>query len=194
MARRQAIQLTESQWLAIKGRYGLDKVTREQFNTSLRDRRKATRISKTLEKAIDDSGIELKNYRMIVRSIREAALQREMAKTFEAAAFGDKTSVKEAQRSIARFKKGLERMKQYDAEYVYTDSSGATRYFKFNLESGEVTIATISRGIEAAASEKTYDIRESRGLSTILGMARTQQFQKTTEDVSSILFDADDDE
>jgi len=192
MARRAALQLNEQQWLAIKGRYGLENITKEQFNTSLRDRRRVTRISKQLEKSIDDSGITLNNYRTVVRSVREAALQGEIAKTFEAAAFGDQLSVKQAQRNIARFKKGLERMKEYDAEYVYAYKDGGVRYFKFDVEEGTVTISTISRTSDAAPFEKTYNIKEWPGLDTVLGMARTEVLQRVTTEVSQILFDEDE--
>lgn len=192
MARRAPIQVTEEQWQAIKGKYGFEYVTREQFNTSLRDRRRSIRMSQALMKNVEDSGVSLNAYRRVVRSTKEYALTEKAAKVFEEAAFGDKISTKKAQFLIGGFKKSLEKMKSYDAEYVYQYAGGLVNYFKFNLDTHEVEI-TYSGGSGGPGLTKTYDISEAKGLSTVLSMAKTKEHRKVTEEIADLLAEPYDD-
>lgn len=195
MARRAPIQVNEEQWQAIKGKYGLENVTRDQFNTSLRDRRRSIRMSNALVKNVEESGISLNAYRRIVRSTKEYALTEKAAAVFEKAAFGDEISVRKAKFMIGGFRKSLEKMKAYDAEYVYQYSGGAINFFKFNLETHEVEI-TWSGGRSGNVMTQTYDISEAKGLSTVLNMAKTKEHRKVTEEISDLLSEpipADDD-
>lgn len=186
--RRSPIQVTEKQWLSIKAKWGLDNVSRDQFNTSLRDRRRVIRMSKALEKALDDSGMSPNDYRRLVRSTKEFALTEKAAVVFEKAAFGDEISVKKAQFFIGGFKKSLERMRDYDAEYVYVYKDGSVNYFKFDVDNHQVEV-TWSGGKGGATITKTYDISEAKGLSTVLGMAKTKEMRKVSEEVGEILLD-----
>jgi len=180
---RRPIQLTKDQFNAIKGKYGLDNITREQFNTSLRDRHRAIRLSDKLVKNIDDSGMTLNDYRRIIRATKEAALVERGAEIFKEAAFGDKTAIKHAKFFIGGFRKSLERMMTYDTEYVYIYKGAGTNTFRFNIDEGEVTITSSETG-----SEKTYNIDEWPGLRTVLGMSKTVKARKAFEEVSDVLF------
>ena len=173
MARRAAIQLSEEQWQNIKAKFGFEYVTREQFNTSLRDRRVVVRISKTVEKALDNSGVELNVYRRAVRSIREVGIIQNLRENLKAAKGGDKVAQREATKGLKRMQMALGRMQESDVDYVYTYKGGNARQFIFNVAEGTVQVID-----EQYGTSKTYGINETAGFAGVLAQATSKMLRR----------------